>query len=97
MTRLRIPSHSTSLFTWDSESSTFVIEASSLPRPMCNQVWDDAADLGFNLISEKTGDAIEVFLMKELKDAEGDVLYWQFEPGLKSRQRGKFIVRVFND
>ena len=92
--KLSIPRHNTKLFTWVADSKCFVGEASTLARPMCRPVFDDACDLGFELVSEKTGKAITVYLSKEMKNAEGEVVSWNFTPAIGT---GEFTVKVFND
>lgn len=69
------------------KKNMFSAEASEIGRKIMNlgRVYDDAADLGFTIISEKTGKGA-VFAVSHVLEDEGDVLAWEFvcvTPGLK--------------
>ena len=44
-------------FTWHKDCNAFIAEASDLPKgfDFFSQVWNDACDAGFILVSERTG------------------------------------------
>lgn len=58
---------------------TFIAEASELRNFCLGQVYDDACDLGFTIISAKTGKGAVFVENDPEKDAEGDVLAWNFK------------------
>jgi hypothetical protein len=66
--------HSTRDLHWDKETRCFSAEMSTLQRglmtPTDGRVYDDACDVGFILISHKTGDAMLFVLDHE--DMNGD-------------------------
>lgn len=77
------------------KNNTFIAEASDLQDTVLGQVYDDACDEGFTIISKKTGKPA-VFAMNEIKrDREGDLVSWEFvcvTPGLKALK-----AVIFND
>ena len=68
------------------KNNTFVTEASDLGRGFdLGQVYDDACDKGFTIISEKTGKGAVFVLWKDETDHEGYIVSWIFKcvtPGL---------------
>jgi hypothetical protein len=67
-------------------NNTFSTFASDLgPDAKLGQVYDDACDLGFTIISEKTGKAAVFAEHGPAYDNEGDISHWRFvcvTPGL---------------
>lgn len=55
MNLLDTPQISTDKFTWDAEKRRFIAEASELRKFQFGQVYDDACDVGFTLVSAHTG------------------------------------------
>jgi hypothetical protein len=53
---------------------------SDLPRNLVKQVWNDACDEGFAIVSEKTGKEVIVTFCKIYKNKDGDVTHWEFKP-----------------
>jgi hypothetical protein len=66
----------TRTLTWDGK--WFIGEASELPAP--TRVWDDAADVGYRLVSHRTGDSVVFAMDRTVRDDEGDVMAWVFKP-----------------
>ncbi len=69
------------------KNNTFVAELSDLGNPRLERVYDDAADFGFTVISEKTGNHAVFAFNGYDKDNEGDVMGLRFvcvTPGLKN-------------
>lgn len=90
-------------FMFISDSNEFVAEASELPKgfnPM-SPVWDDSADVGFVMVSAKTGREAVFVLDSTDRSIEGDIYGWYFvaDPmfnktiGLKD----KVTVLIIND
>jgi hypothetical protein len=91
--RLPIKTFSSSLFTW--HGGVGYAEISDLKgvvadSVMC-RVFDDAIDVGFNVLSEKTGDTKLFTLVKADRDDDGDVTAFRLESedGIK--------ITIFND
>lgn len=70
------------------KNSTFVAELSELGDPKLGQVYDDAADYGFTVISEKTGKpAVFAFDYFDKDVSSEDIMGLHFvcvTPGLKN-------------
>jgi hypothetical protein len=90
---------STTMFTYDARTCTFATEASSLDeggrREWLERVYDDACDLGLTLVSHTTGAEIVFAVAREVRDAEGDLVYTELRPA-RSGQGGMRVV-VYND
>lgn len=70
---------STKHFTWNSTTGNFVAEASELPKifnPFGN-IYDDAADKGFYLVSHKTSEKL-MFSFSHSDMSGEDVAGWWF-------------------
>ena len=75
--------------------NTFIGEASELKDLKLGRVYDDACDMGFTIISEKTGKGVVFAQTEDTLDAEGDLLSINFvsvTPGLTHLK-----VVIFND
>jgi len=62
---------------------TFIAEASDFGgrfNSMFSQVFSDACDEGFELVSERTGAVVKITLKKVHFDDEGDLTHWEFVP-----------------
>jgi len=83
------------------ESRIFTAEASMLPEP--SRAYDDACDLGYTLLSHRTGTEIVFVHTNTIRDREGDVLYDVYCPAPEDRvaRRDNFlrglVLHVFND
>ena len=67
-------------FEYISATETFVAEASELPETFnfTGLVWNDAVDVGFVMISQRTSDKL-IFTLKDTdKDADGDTEGWNY-------------------
>lgn len=98
------PTFSTAAFTYNRLRRTFVTEASTLTRggalPQDGQVYNDAADVGFNMTSEKTGRTIRFVLYKEVR-IEGDLEVTIYKPDPQDARRfgldADTTVHILND
>ena len=74
------PRLSTKSFTYDKNSQTFISEASDFGRAaFYGQLYDDACDEGFVLVSQKTEKAVPFYLSEVVRDVEGDITCWKFK------------------
>lgn len=97
--------HSTRKFLYHADTKTFTTEVSELGTVPFSQVYDDACDEGFVLVSHKTGHAIVLRLKSTDKSYENEITGWRFEPIKKSNGAGRwtaidaneFTVLVIND
>jgi len=80
------------LFDWYPAPLTFAGEASSLPHGIFGAVYRDAADAGFVMVSQWTGEERLFLLESVTRDPDGDVQFWQF-----TDQEGRLRVHVLND
>ena len=48
------------------------------------QLYNDDADQGFVMISDKTGQAVDFCLSDTQRDADGDVKFWQYTPSTRA-------------
>lgn len=90
------PEISTSMFFWHPEMATFSQEVSSLGQFQPGQLYDDAADLGFVLVSDRTGDKIPFYFHKE-EHHNGELVAWEFHSASKDPRLAKLKVIVHND
>jgi hypothetical protein len=78
------------------KGNTFSTEASDLGRSFeLDRVYDDALDLGFSIVSAKTGKIAVFAFYNHEKDGEGDLVSWIFRcvtPGLTHLK-----AVIFND
>lgn len=88
-----IPKVSTKEFSYSAR--TFTNELSSMHDFIISRIYPDAADVGFVLVSAKTGAECTYVLSEEVKDATGDLLYYEFSP-IDSIGVGTKVI-LFND
>jgi len=90
---MNIDSVSTKMFHWHAEDKVFTQEISSLGKAdLFSRLYSDACDVGFELVSHKTGKKVVMyFSSRETND--GDILSWCFKP----TDNHRFSVIVFND
>ena len=90
---------SSSHFSFNKKHKAFTIEASDLKGfPFDGLLYDDAADGGFVLVSEKTGRSQPYYLERNIYSKDYDLLAQEFlpaEPILPGAEGTKVIV--FND
>lgn len=93
-------------FSYNKEKNSFVTEMSSLcslvedVNPFV-QIYPDAADEGFTMISERTGHEAKFAVNLYERDAEGEFVAWHLVPTAETvrknpRLRGA-TVTIFND
>ena len=72
---------STKFFPWYENTRTFLSEASDLPKGFNpqSQIWNDSADLGFVLVSEKSDHKLLFTFVGNDYDSDGDVDGWLFK------------------
>jgi len=85
-----IPEVSTKDFTYNSETRTFVTEVSNL-RFSPGRIYDDACDIGFYMVSEKTGNKILFIETSPEFDADNELICYNFSGFMDLK------VKVFND
>jgi hypothetical protein len=95
MSRLHLPVHDASIFSWN--GNTGVAEMSDLEAPGDAQVWDDSCDVGFILKSPKTGTEVLFTFVSEVKDAEGEVQAWIYQNTPVTSEVGLLKVHILND
>jgi hypothetical protein len=93
------PYYDTKHFTWIGESNYFVAEISTVPAVL-RQLWNDSLDLGFCMISHKTGNEAFFTLIAGERDDDGDYVFWLFKPtqsSIDANPRLKDVfVKIFN-
>lgn len=91
---------STSRLTWCPRDREFVTDASLLDhqglRP--SRVYDDACDVGYTLVSHRTGKELVVAHDDTVKNREGEVVAWVYRPVRRSGGLDASIsLHVLND
>ena len=89
---LNPPSISSDLLTWS--GCEFSAEASDFNGLEMGRVWDDSCDLGFTVVSSKTGKRVVFVHAETVRDREGDIVATKFisvTPGYDLRGT------IFND
>lgn len=89
---------STKKFTYCKQTNTFATELSDLGGwrsfPL-TQIYPDAGDVGFTLVSHKTGQEVKMVLAEDIIGQDNtDVLGWKFKP---TDRKHSFEVIIFND
>lgn len=88
---------STKQFHWSPEQRALIADASDLGNLQMIQAYPDAADLGFDLVSARTGRVVRMVQSADCIDKDGEG-YWEFIPAnLRDRRAYDFKVLVFND
>jgi hypothetical protein len=92
---------SSSQFNYHPGENLLTAEASDLRDLRQGRVYDDACDVGFTVVSARTG-AARIFVMaREEFDREGDLLYVDFEMIPESKTGDAVAdalrVRLYND
>lgn len=88
---MTVPVHDGSLFTWRNNSG--VIDRSDISGPLMSVVWSDSCDLGFKIVSNRTG-AVVLFLLRSAPEQWDEN---EDKPMVFESTCGKFTVSVFND
>jgi hypothetical protein len=89
-------------FTFHAAKQTFFAEASDLyGHELYRQIYDDAADVGFAIRSDRTGAVMRFYVAQVHKDREGDITHWTFkiinEDARKNPAFKELSVVIFND
>ena len=87
---------STERFNYNAASNTFSAEMSDLTGLHMTRVYDDACDVGYTLVSVKTGREIVFAVEHEERDGEGELLWIDLRPANRS-EWGAGTVRLYND
>ena len=94
---LLVPAYDSRDFTWSkgvAGNSIAVVEASDLNRRQVSaQVWRDSCDVGFTVVSHRTGTEKLFVFSREIKDAEGEVIASVYE----SVDGSDIDIHVMND
>jgi len=95
---LRPPEISSGAFSYHLPERVFAADASDLGRDFrLGCVYDDAADVGLTLVSERTGSHVVCAVTHRETDREGDLLYLELSIVRPEHRRGHFRVRIYND
>jgi hypothetical protein len=96
--------YSSKLFIQSTKDREFTCDASQLarlPNNFMGRIYDDAIDLGFAIVSERTGNEAVWYHSQTVCDDEGDVREWVFLPTRETVQKmpqlRDYKVIVFND
>lgn len=93
-------------FSYNKEKNSFVTEMSSLCRlaeevNIFNQIYPDAADQGFTMISERTGTEAKFVVKLYEHDSEGEFVAWHLVPTAETVRKNPRLrcstVIIFND
>ena len=74
-------------FDFNRKTGEFVAEISMIQHGGINlfaQLYNDAADQGFVMISAQTQQAVDFYLSDTQRDDEGDVKFWEFTPSTRA-------------
>lgn len=102
MAKREVTQYSSALVSHNKESSTLVVEASDLQLKRFEYLYDDASDVGIELINEKTGNVTRWCLVEEIIDRlEHEVLGWVLWPTAETVRaqpavRG-YQLKIIND
>lgn len=84
--------HITSQFEWNSNTRTFTAEASELRTFSIDRLFNDAIDIGIELVSTMTTRSVKCHLTDTIRNNDGDIDMWKFR-----NDKLNFDVVVFND
>ena len=88
---------STKMFFYDKADKTFSQEASSLGNALLTgRLYSDADNLGFVMVSHKTGREIP-FSLEATQYHNGDLVSWKFHSVTEYPSTESYTVRVWND
>jgi hypothetical protein len=93
---LVVPEHKASQFAW--KGTTGCAEVSELTdggsHGFEGRIYADACDIGFTVVSDRTGRRITFALVSTERDADNDVAMWKYR-GIG--RDSDFVIIVFND
>ena len=89
-------------FRWLSNYKRFMADISDLgPDFSFDRVYNDAYDVGFVMVSHKTGAEVKFVITTHCTDREGDITHWELVPVSEAiRANPKLngvIVTIWND
>lgn len=91
----------TNQFSYQPHTRTFISDVSDLGPQVFERIYDDACDVGVQLVSAKTGKVIPFLMNDEVRDFDNDILRWNFvvEPTYARRNPSiaDLKVVIFND
>lgn len=97
MAMLPVKEYSSKQFTWNVETGHFVACASDLSRTdFWSRIYDDACDVGFAIVSERTGKSV-VFYLAEQEHNGDEITNWNFLPLNNEVCPEGVMAVVFND
>lgn len=82
-------------FHYDATTRTFVGEISETHG--FGRVWADSCDEGLTIVSARTGNRRVFVVDDEVRDAEGDTLYWTLKSVQGNWIDGDYVLTLFND
>lgn len=88
---------STNRFSYSKERNEFCTEASDLKNESFSRRWPDACDIGFDLVSERTGRVVRLVETDEVRDREGELMYNVFEAIREDKKLFDGRVIILND
>lgn len=105
MAMMHGPTFSHREFMFDKERNQFSAEMSMLSSgstiEVLGRIYDDAADIGLTIRSERTGQHATYYLHGTVKDDEGDIQYWELWPTTETLRQNPQLsgtkVVIFND
>jgi hypothetical protein len=90
-----------SKFDYNRDTMQLIADVSDLGVDPFERVYGDACDVGIRIVSVRTGRSVMFVVHQEVRDAEGDILYWILKAVRDPRQQEPVLqlltVKVFND
>ena len=84
-------------FTWMPSEGHFTTFASDAQFRL-ERIYQDACDVGFVMVSERTGKELTFYLDKEERDPSGeDIIAWHFKSDSRDPLLKKLTATVWND
>jgi hypothetical protein len=92
--------HLSSQFSYDSDSNAFSAWASELGSYMFKQLYEDACDVGLEIVSCRTGAVSKFYLETEHVNDDNDITHWTLKPTTDTIRKFPLLktatVTVFN-
>lgn len=93
--------HLSSQFSHDRATNTFTAWAAELGSYAFKRLYEDAVDIGFEIVSCKTGSVSTFYVEEEHRDDDNDVTHWTMKPTAATVRNHPLLadakVIVFND
>lgn len=84
-----------SKFMYDKVKKRFIAEASEINFRL-SRIYQDSADVGMFIVSNKTGQELRFYLTQTEK-REGDIIAWHFKADSRKPELKNITAVVFND